>query len=184
MVAIAKPWPEVATADLIAVAIVAAARSYGDDPSICLTAKGDHLRRCLAPALRAIVAEAKTPKIRLAPILGLNSTGHTLYRPSGPSAVKAEDAAIAAIRAFLAAAPAEIPEPAVSGDQALIAKALAAGMVTVLPPGHAAGLSGIERELWTAVPPRPESEQWGSKATSRRGGFRSSLSRSPRRVTA
>ncbi len=61
-------------------------------------------------------------------------------------------------------------------DRSLIAAAVAAGRVQVLPPGTACGLSAIERQLWAATAPRPEDPR-ATAARSRRAARATALSR-------
>lgn len=63
------------TADLCARAIVAAARTYGDDPVAAVGRKrhrGDRTRRCLIPAALAIVQATGCSRPRLCQILGVD----------------------------------------------------------------------------------------------------------------
>lgn len=215
MVAVPKKWPAAATADLIAVAVVAAARVYGDDPVAALDkATVEWRRRCLAPAIRGVVAVTGAPKGRLSLKLNMGGTPGSLVRARDQRAQDAEGAALAAVRAHVGAVTlrptgsamgriaAPLPptsaigreksgfgqldqmrrfiEPAndkartqvSANDRELIDAALRAGKVTVLPGGHAAGLSKIEGDLWAAPPPRPDGEGWGGRASAARGGAR------------
>ena len=213
MVAVPKPWPKSASADAIALAIVAAARVFGDDPLVALGVRSGLQRRCLGPAVRALSAVTGAPKERLARKLGMPHRPDAIYKPKSRQAEDAEGAAVGALRAHVAvhapfarpappARPAEaiVPAPPTSraassgfgqldrmarfvepssdkvratvsaDDRALIEAAIAAGKVTVLPKGQAAGLTMLEGALWAAPPPRPEGGGWGGKASSARGG--------------
>jgi len=220
MSAVRKPLPAAVTADLIARAIVASARSLGQDPiRAMLPGKGTH-RRCLGPALVALHKATGAPIRRLAELTASASTGEG-FRPraaENPAYRAALDAALAAIEAARPAfAPAPIlaplarqalrrpaspvvarPRPAASGafaqlnrlaavadlepvrerdrisdgDRALIEAALAAGKVTTLPPGVAAGISQIEQQFHAAPPPAPEGTGWRGQASQSRGSAR------------
>lgn len=105
------------TADLIAVAIVAAARSYGDDPVRAFMARGGPKRRSLTPAAEALAFLTQVPITRLSPMLKIAPRGCARARVNGgPGYMQAFARAEAAIRAALAgsdqvevAAPAPAP---------------------------------------------------------------------------
>lgn len=63
------------TADLCAIAIIAAARSYGDDPVAAMSPvafRGAKSRRCVTPAALAIVQATGCSRPRLCQILGID----------------------------------------------------------------------------------------------------------------
>jgi hypothetical protein len=98
------------TADLFAHAVVAAARAYGDDPIDAFAAKSGILKRCRAPAAVAASRVAGIPLGRASAILGMLHTNVSAARGRGGGLFqKAQDAAEAACRAYLAA---NAPKPA------------------------------------------------------------------------
>jgi hypothetical protein len=98
------------TADLIATAIVASARAYGDDPVLALTVASGVRRRCLAPAIVALKAVTTASFKRVAPLVGCAPTAVSQARScAGPNFTRAQKAAVAALAAHLApAAPAPV----------------------------------------------------------------------------
>lgn len=210
MVAVPRPWPKAATAELMARAVIASAAVYGDDPRLALSRELRGVtRRCVAPALRAIATATGAPKSRTALALGLTANKNSSFGSSVGVARTAEAAALQAIRTYMASRPTAPPSPAriravvpafashsrgrsgfgqldrlqassaphptraqvADSDRALIEAALAAGKVTRIPDGHAAGLSTLEMHLFAAPPPRPE------------GGWRGSTRNQPARKT-
>lgn len=104
------------------------------------------------------------------------------------AAVRARANAAKAAKAAGAPRPAAGPPPPVRGfsrrpadmappmtpeaERAAVAAALAAGKLTILPSGRAAGLSACERQFWAAPPPLRDSERL--RLAARRGGVKSS----------
>lgn len=73
------PFPTPVTADLIAVAIIAAARVYGDNPEKTLTGGGGQ-RRALAPALCAVANQTGQPIKRLCRMTGIYASNVSTAR--------------------------------------------------------------------------------------------------------
>lgn len=121
------------TADLIAAAVVASARSYGDHPIRAFEAKAGPLRRSLAPAIGALAQEGVGLAPDLCRIIGVNSK--TYY-----GAAKSETPAFQA--AYSAAARA-------------IRKAQPAGMVVAPPPVGLKTPRPAPRPATTPAPAKP-----------------------------
>lgn len=73
------PFPVPVTADMMALAIVAAARVYGDNPIKTLTGGGGQ-RRALAPALYAVANQTGQPIKRLCRITGIYASNVSTAR--------------------------------------------------------------------------------------------------------
>jgi len=97
------------TADLVARAVVASARAYGDDPVRCFMAQGGPCRRSMSPAAEALSRATRIPYLRLAPLLGIAPRGSARARANGGAAY--ERAFAAAEAAVLGAVPPTLPPP-------------------------------------------------------------------------
>jgi hypothetical protein len=96
------------TADLVARAIIAAARAYGDDPVISVTSISTQKRRALSPALSGLNYALDIPLDRLCAIFGMKKS--SIHVARAPSVRK--PAFTAAEQAAMAAAGGAAPEPA------------------------------------------------------------------------
>jgi DNA-binding transcriptional ArsR family regulator len=99
------------SADRYAVAIVASARAYGDDPLAAVIAVGPRQRRCLAAALMALSEVHRLPLSRLARPLGASASNvaRSMARPGG-AGLRARLAVLKAL------APAASPAPQRDGQ--------------------------------------------------------------------
>lgn len=88
--------------DLWARAVIAAARTYGDDPVAAMTARGGRRRRCLAAAASALGRVGVSPASVAGRIFGLGGSSVTARRAKASAEfLAAEASAIAAIRGVL-----------------------------------------------------------------------------------
>lgn len=71
------------TADLIARAIIASSRTFGDDPLASLTARGGPGRRAVIPAALGLSRAANIPQARVCAILGLHAQNVCRSRERG-----------------------------------------------------------------------------------------------------
>jgi hypothetical protein len=123
------------TADVIARAIVAAARSYGDDPVVAMTTKTGTVRRALAPAMYGVREATGWPMRQLARVMRMD--GPTMRRArlnGGEKFTRAQAAAVTALTSGeLPAPPVETPE---DRRLAMLAQAVRAKPAVVVPTPH------------------------------------------------
>ena len=90
---------EILTADVIAHAIVASAKAYGDDPVRVLLSRGGPTRRCITPAAEALCLLTGYSYAKLAPVLQIAPRGTSRARLNGGDAYeRAFEAAEARLR--------------------------------------------------------------------------------------
>lgn len=77
---------EILTPDVIAHAIVASAKAYGDDPVRVLLSRGGPTRRCITPAAEAICLLTGYSYAKLAPVLQIAPRGTSRARLNGGDA--------------------------------------------------------------------------------------------------
>lgn len=100
-------------AQMIAAAVVAAAKSYGDDPARALSAGKGSARRALPAACSALNRVTGASLRQICTPLGMPATSVSRARAQGGAAFKAaEAAAIAVLGGAAPPAPAPEPEPA------------------------------------------------------------------------
>ncbi len=106
------------SADMVARAIVASARTFGDDPVAALTAtpkRGDPSRRAIAPAGIVLCEVTGATHARMSRVLGLaqGTLGEAWRRPGAEAAIRAvrDELAPAPPRAVVASAEAAPPPP-------------------------------------------------------------------------
>jgi hypothetical protein len=136
------------TAELFARAVVASARSYGDDPIKAIEAKTGILRRCLAPAVVGIAGATREDLRGVCTVLGLRlNTTKAAISHNSRYFVQAESAAMAAVRAYMAA-PFSAPLPGPTQKAGATPEPPAAKSVpTVKPTPPAARPSTRERAI-------------------------------------
>lgn len=74
------------TADLIAQAIVASARSYGDDPARAMAVQSGPRRRCITPAVLGLSIAADLPMTHVARVIGVTLSNVNRSRARGGEA--------------------------------------------------------------------------------------------------
>lgn len=88
------------TADLVACAVVGAARSYGDDPVEAMTAQSGMMKRSLAPAIEGLARATGVTRRRAAAVLGVMEVSLSRAKARGGerygAAVAAAEAAVRA----------------------------------------------------------------------------------------
>lgn len=140
--------PRPLTAELVARAIVAAARAYGDDPVRAMTGEAPIIRRALAPAAAGLVAAGLVREGRISKLLGLGESvmGNARRRASEPylRAARAAEAALHAAASRAIRVPVEFDTP-------MIEPPVGATVVEFVEPGGCAPPVGVVR----TAPPKP-----------------------------
>ncbi len=109
--------PPALTARRIALAVVAAATVYGDDPALALTkGKNPRHRRCLAPAISGLALATGHPVSVVCRVVGFNQTTVPTARRLGGelftcATVAAERAVLNDLKAAPSAEPSAPPQP-------------------------------------------------------------------------
>ncbi len=132
------------TADLIARAIIAAARSYGDDPQRALQSRAGTMRRSVMPAVGALLQETDLSRARLGKILDCNprNLSRASKAPGYAEAERAARGAVAYARWRPEAAESVVgaaPTPSPSAGEAPDAVASSPDPEPVAPPSPPAG---------------------------------------------
>lgn len=138
------------TADLVARAVIAAARSYGDDPVHAMTSTARFGRRALAAAASGVARAMEVSPIRAARILQIKDTNvYTARARASADFVAAELAATRAVE-FAAWRPqaAEDDAAALEGEEPL-----AMVQVEVIEPGPRTALPGPAAARMRPSPP-------------------------------
>lgn len=98
--------PVILTADLVAHAVIAAAKVFGDDPVKALTARRGPMRRCVRPAADGLARALDIPLSRAAGVLGCALSDFSVSRQKPHF----EEAATAAMRAVEFALPEDLED--------------------------------------------------------------------------